>query len=122
MRVVKNKVAPPFRTTEFDILFDEGISRTGELLDLGLEAELVQKTGTWMSYGEERLGQGRENSRQTLKNNPELAARLEHQVREAMGLPVASAQPPPESGQEAEPAKRSGGRERKGAKAKGAAV
>ena len=120
VRVVKNKVAAPFRTVEFDILFDEGISRTGELIDLGVEAEILQKTGTWISYGEERLGQGRENSRQTLKNNPELRDRLERQVREAMGLPVVSAKPAPEKGKEDAPAKRASGREKKGAKVKGA--
>ncbi len=88
VRVVKNKVAAPFRAAEFDIMFDEGISRTGELIDLGVEAGILQKTGTWISYGEERLGQGRENARQTLKDNPGIADRLEAQVREAMGLPV----------------------------------
>ena len=86
VRVVKNKVAAPFRSAEFDLLFDEGISRTGELIDLGLEAGLVQKSGTWLSYGPERLGQGRESGRTTLRNNPELATRLEREVRTAMGL------------------------------------
>ena len=86
VRVVKNKIAPPFRTAEFDIMFDEGISRTGELLDLGLDAGVVSRSGTWLSYGEERLGQGRENSRRTLRENDEMAARLENEVRQHLGL------------------------------------
>ena len=73
VRVVKNKVAAPFKSAEFDILFDEGIDRTGELIDQGLNTGLLQKTGTWISYGPDRLGQGREQSRQTLKGNPDLA-------------------------------------------------
>jgi hypothetical protein len=83
---VKNKVAAPFKAAEFDILFDEGISRTGELIDLGLETGLLQKSGTWLSYGPERLGQGRESARQTLKANPPMADRLEQEIRVASGL------------------------------------
>jgi len=120
VRVVKNKVAAPFRAAEFDILFDEGISRTGELIDLGVDAGILQKTGTWISYGEERLGQGRENARQTLRSNPELVGRLERQIREAMGLPVAAILSSSESGKGAEAEKVAGSRERKGAKVKGA--
>ena len=86
VRVVKNKVAPPFRNAEFDILYDEGISKTGELIDLGLDAGLLQRAGTWMSYGEERLGQGRENARRTLRENPDMMNRLEDQVRVTLGL------------------------------------
>ncbi|MCB9463083.1 MAG: recombinase RecA [Candidatus Eisenbacteria bacterium] len=86
VRVVKNKVAAPFRTAEFDILYDEGISKTGELIDLGLDAGMLQKAGTWMSYGEERLGQGRENARRTLRENPDMMNRLEDQVRVTLGL------------------------------------
>ena len=86
VRVVKNKVAPPFRSAEFDIMFDEGISRTGELIDLGLEHELVTRAGTWLSYGEERLGQGRENARRTLRESPELSEKLEREIREKLGL------------------------------------
>ena len=119
VRVVKNKVAAPFRSVEFDILFDEGISQTGELIDLGVEAEILQKTGTWISYGEERLGQGRENSRQTLKSNPEMCKRLEKQVREAMGLDIPVAPPTPAKDKNTEKVKAAGG-ERKGAKVKGA--
>jgi len=92
VRVVKNKVAAPFRFCEFDMIFDEGISRTGELIDLGLEAGLLQKSGTWFSYGAERLGQGREAARQTLKQNVDLAAKLEREVRIAAGLIPASGQ------------------------------
>jgi recombination protein RecA len=88
VRVVKNKVAAPFRSAEFDILFEEGISRTGELIDLGVEAGILQKMGTWISYGEERLGQGRENARQTLRENAPMAERLERQIRESLGLPI----------------------------------
>jgi len=86
VRVVKNKVAPPFKSAEFDLLFDEGISRTGELIDLGVEAGLLQKSGTWISYGAERLGQGRESARQTLKQNRALAEKLDHEVRLAAGI------------------------------------
>ena len=86
VRVVKNKVAAPFRVSEFDILYDEGISKTGELIDLGLDTGLVQKSGTWMSYGENRLGQGRENARRTLRENPDMLAALEREVKMSMGL------------------------------------
>ncbi len=86
VRVVKNKVAAPFKSAEFDIVFDEGISRTGELIDLGLETGLLEKSGSWLSYGTERLGQGREQARQTLRENKEMAARLEHEIRVASGL------------------------------------
>ncbi len=88
VRVVKNKVAPPFRAAEFDILYKEGLSRTGELIDLGLDAGILQKSGTWISYAETRLGQGRDKSRDTLRENPELAAKLEDQIRVAVGLPA----------------------------------
>ncbi len=81
VKVVKNKVAAPFRVAEFDILYGEGISKAGELIDLGLEHRLITKSGTWFSYGETRLGQGRENARAFLKENPELAAELEGKLR-----------------------------------------
>ncbi|MFH1144046.1 MAG: recombinase RecA [Candidatus Eisenbacteria bacterium] len=86
VRVVKNKVAPPFRSAEFDIMFDEGMSRTGELIDLGIDHEIVTRAGTWISYREERLGQGRENTRRTLRENADLADRLETELREKLGL------------------------------------
>jgi recombination protein RecA len=86
VKVVKNKVAAPFRDAEFDIVYNEGISREGELLDVGVDRDLVQKLGTWMSFGDERLGQGRENARLYLKEHPDVRAKLEGKVREALGL------------------------------------
>ncbi len=80
-RVVKNKVAPPFRSAEFDIMFDHGISREGDLLDLSVELGLVSKSGAFFSYGDVRLGQGRENAKQYLRKNPELAKEIEQQIR-----------------------------------------
>jgi len=93
VKVVKNKVAAPFKEGEFDILYNEGISREGELLDLAVERSLVQKSGTWFSYGEERIGQGRENSRIWLKEHPDVTAELERKLREALGLVPAAAAP-----------------------------
>jgi recombination protein RecA len=86
VKVVKNKVASPFRQAEFDINYGEGISRTGELLDMGLEAKLVEKSGAWLSYGDLRIGQGRENAKQFLKDNPELADEIEKKLRQSLGL------------------------------------
>lgn len=91
-KVAKNKVAAPFRKAEFDILYGEGISLTGELLDLGVEYRLVQKSGSWYSCGETRIGQGREAARAFLKENPEMAADLEIKVREELGLMPATAE------------------------------
>ncbi len=91
VKVVKNKVAAPFKEAEFDILFNEGISRHGELIDLAVDRNLVQKSGTWFSYGEERIGQGRENARLWLKEHPDAAAELELKLREALGLTRAPA-------------------------------
>jgi recombination protein RecA len=88
VKVVKNKVAPPFRECEFDIMYGEGISREGDVIDLGVANNVVEKSGAWFSYKGERLGQGRENSKQTLKNNVELRGRIEHEVRIALGIPV----------------------------------
>jgi recombination protein RecA len=82
VKVVKNKVAPPFRVAEFDIMYNEGISKEGGLLDLAVELGLVKKTGAFFSYGETRLGQGRENAREFLKRNPEIAAELERLIRQ----------------------------------------
>jgi len=82
-RVVKNKVAPPFRTAEFDILFSQGISKEGDLLDLGVAAGAIKKAGAFLTYGEHKLGQGRENGRDFLRQNPEIAKQLELQIREA---------------------------------------
>ncbi len=86
VKVVKNKVAPPFKTVEFDILYGEGISKLGELLDLGVKAGIVEKSGAWYSYGDERIGQGKENARLFLKEHPELAAEIEDRIRAAHGL------------------------------------
>ena len=86
VKVVKNKVAPPFKTVEFDILYGEGISKMGELIDLGVQAGIVDKSGSWFSYGDQRIGQGRENTRQFLKDNPEMADDIERRVRESAGL------------------------------------
>ena len=86
LKVVKNKVAPPFRLAEFDILYGEGISREGDLLDLGVAHKIVDKSGSWYSYGELRLGQGRENSRLFFKDNPDLAQEVDRKVRVALGL------------------------------------
>jgi recombination protein RecA len=86
VKVVKNKVAAPFKEAEFDILYNEGISREGEFLDLAIDRNLVQKSGTWFSYGEERIGQGRENARLWLKEHPDATADLERKLREALGL------------------------------------
>jgi len=88
VKVVKNKCAAPFRQAEFDIDYGEGISRTGELVDLGSEHKLVIKSGAWYSYGDLRLGQGRENSKQFLKDNPDLAEELEIKIREKIGMPI----------------------------------
>jgi recombination protein RecA len=86
VKVVKNKVAPPFKQAEFDILYGEGISREGGLLDLATDMGLVQKSGAWYAYGDLRLGQGRENARDYLRDNPDLAAEMEQRIRQAMSL------------------------------------
>ncbi|MDA1001608.1 MAG: recombinase RecA [bacterium] len=91
VRVVKNKLSPPFRTAEFDIMFGQGISREGDVLDLAVEHGVVAKTGAWYSYGEERIGQGRENVKRFLKENLDIFARIEDQVRSAAGIAPASA-------------------------------
>jgi recombination protein RecA len=101
VKVVKNKVAAPFREAEFDILYNEGISREGELLDFAVEKNLVQKAGTWLSFGEERLGQGRENARMFLKEHKDVRAKLESRLRPELGLPTAgveTAAPAPAEG------------------------
>ena len=104
VKVVKNKVAPPFREAEFDILYGEGISKEGDLLDLAVDRKIVEKSGTWFSYGNERLGQGRENAKQFLRENPDLCKKLEDRVRKELGLvtdtpapaePVAEKEKPP---------------------------
>ncbi|OAZ59752.1 Protein RecA [Bacillus siamensis] len=86
IKVVKNKVAPPFRTAEVDIMYGEGISKEGEIIDLGTELDIVQKSGSWYSYEEERLGQGRENAKQFLKENKDIMLMIQEQIREDYGL------------------------------------
>jgi recombination protein RecA len=86
VKVVKNKLAPPFREAEFDIVYGEGISREGDIVDLGVEANLIEKSGTWFSYGEARIGQGRENAKEYLKSHPEVAAELEAKLLTHYGL------------------------------------
>jgi recombination protein RecA len=86
VKIVKNKVAPPFKQVEFDIMYGEGISKTGELIDLGVRAGVVEKSGAWFSYDSQRLGQGRENAKNFLKNNPQIAGRIEQEIRENAGL------------------------------------
>jgi recombination protein RecA len=86
VKVVKNKVAPPFKQVEFDIMYGEGISKTGELIDLGVRAGVVEKSGAWFSYDSQRLGQGRENAKNFLKANPQIAERIEQEIRENSGL------------------------------------
>ncbi|WP_297254509.1 recombinase RecA [Bosea sp. (in: a-proteobacteria)] len=86
VKVVKNKVAPPFKQVEFDIMFGEGISKVGELIDLGVKAGMVEKSGAWFSFDSQRLGQGRENAKSFLRNNPDLAAKIEATIRQNSGL------------------------------------
>ena len=84
VKVVKNKMAPPFKQAEFEILYGEGISREGELIELGVGANLVEKSGAWYSYNGERMGQGKENVRQFLKDNPDIAVEIERKLREEL--------------------------------------
>jgi recombination protein RecA len=88
VKVVKNKVAPPFREAEFDILYGEGISKEGDLLDLGVDHKVVEKSGAWYAIDGERMGQGRENARQFLKDNPDVRAEIDNRLRKGLGLPV----------------------------------
>jgi len=86
VKVVKNKVAPPFREAEFDVMYGEGISKTGDLLDLAVEKRIVEKSGAWFAYGGERLGQGRENAKQFMKDNPDVFKSIDEKVRKELGL------------------------------------
>ncbi len=86
VKVVKNKVAPPFKVVEFDIMYGEGISKEGSLLDIGIENAVIQKSGAWFAYGDERLGQGRENAKQFLKENDEVRERILAEIYEKLGL------------------------------------
>jgi recombination protein RecA len=86
VKVVKNKVAPPFREANFDILYGEGISREGEIVELGVLHKLVEKSGAWYAYKGEKIGQGKDNAREFLKSNPDIAAEIENSIREAVGV------------------------------------
>jgi recombination protein RecA len=88
VKVVKNKVAPPFKVAEFDILYGEGISREGEIIDLGVEAKIVDKSGAWYAYKGEKIGQGKDNAREFLRENPDISLEIENRVREALGVPL----------------------------------
>ncbi len=88
VKVVKNKVAPPFKTAEFDILYGEGTSRQGEIIDLGVDAKIVDKSGAWYAYNGEKIGQGKDNAREFLRENPDIALEIENRVREALGVPL----------------------------------
>ncbi len=86
VKVVKNKLAPPFKQVEFDIMYGEGVSKTGEIIDLGVKAGIVEKSGSWFSYDSQRIGQGRENAKAFLRNNPDIAGRIEATIRQNSGL------------------------------------
>jgi recombination protein RecA len=86
VKVVKNKVAPPFKTAEFDIMFGEGISRQGEIIDMGVTAKIIEKSGAWYAYKGEKIGQGRDNAREFLRENTDLAIEIENRVRESLGI------------------------------------
>jgi len=88
VKIVKNKVAPPFKTAEFDILYGEGISREGEIIDMGVEARILDKSGAWYAYNGEKIGQGKDNAREFLRENPDIAFEVENRVREAKGIPL----------------------------------
>jgi recombination protein RecA len=88
VKVVKNKVSPPFKTAEFDILYGEGISREGEIIDMGVQAQVVDKSGAWYAYKGEKIGQGKDNAREFLRENPEIAVEIENRIREFMGIPL----------------------------------
>jgi recombination protein RecA len=86
VKVVKNKVAPPFKTADFDILYNEGISREGEIIELGVQHRIVEKSGAWYAYGGEKIGQGKDNTREFLRENPATAQEIEQKIREAVGI------------------------------------
>ena len=88
VKVVKNKVAPPFKTAEFDILYGEGISRQGEIIDMGVNARILEKSGAWYAYNGEKIGQGKDNAREFLRENPAVAREIENKVRESVGIPL----------------------------------
>ena len=94
VKVVKNKVSPPFKTAEFDILYGEGISRQGEIVDMGVTARIVEKSGAWYAYNGEKIGQGKDNAREFLRENPDIAAEIERKIRESLGIPAARVETP----------------------------
>ena len=104
VKVVKNKLAPPFRQVEFDIMYGEGISKVGELIDLGVKANVVEKSGAWFSYDSTRIGQGRENAKQFLRDHPDMAAKIEKQVRDSSGVVANTMLAPPSDDDEADAA------------------
>jgi recombination protein RecA len=103
VKVVKNKMAPPFKVVEFDIMYGGGVSKAGELLDLGVRAELIEKAGTWFSYGSQRIGQGRENAKRFLGEHPEIAEKIEAAIRESAGLDKKASPGPENDASKAEP-------------------
>ncbi len=113
VKVVKNKVSPPFKTAEFDILYGEGISREGEIIDMGVEAKVLEKSGAWYAYQGDKIGQGKDNAREFLRENRELSLEIENKVREALGIPVRGGgeTPTPEESAEAKPARGKAARE-----------
>ena len=101
VKVVKNKVSPPFKEAEFDILYGEGISREGEIIDLGVNAKVIEKSGAWYAYNGEKIGQGKDNCREFLKENPALAIEIENKVRESLGVPLVPVAEAPAAGKKA---------------------
>ena len=104
VKVVKNKLAPPFKQVEFDIMYGEGVSKTGEIIDLGVKAGIVEKSGSWFSYDSQRIGQGRENAKAFLRNNPDIASRIEAAIRQNSGLIAEKILAGEEAGDDAEEA------------------
>jgi recombination protein RecA len=112
VKVVKNKVSPPFKTAEFDILYGEGISREGEIIDMGVEAKVLEKSGAWYAYQGDKIGQGKDNAREFLRENPELSLEIENKVREALGIPLrGGGETAAEDAPEAKPARGKAARE-----------
>jgi recombination protein RecA len=104
VKVVKNKIAPPFKKAEFDIMYNGGISKEGNIVDVGVQEEIIQKSGAWFSYGDIRLGQGRENAKQYLKENPDVSLEIENKIREKNGLPTSAVKADKKSEKKDEPA------------------
>jgi len=107
VKVVKNKVSPPFKTAEFDILYGQGISREGEVIDMGVEAKVLEKSGSWYAYNGEKIGQGKDNAREFLRENPDLTLEIENKVREALAIPLLPVPEAPATAEGGKPAKKS---------------